>query len=158
MTITLNVIPATMPMNVMSGAPTLVPIPTGSVSGCGAQGSSGQGPPPGTINGCVTAVSRISPLGTVASLAPTRGTLTNSGNTLLYTPSSPAFSGTDKFTVFVEGVNTDGQMALSTDEVLVTVTVSPNLAYVPTLGTVGMIILAIGLSLLGMKQIRRHAA
>lgn len=157
MTITLNVIPATMSLTV-NGAATPVPVPAGSVTGCGAQGSAGAGPPPGAIPGCTTAVSNLSPPFSSASVAPGHGTLTRTGSTgLTYTPNAN-FQGTDTFTMFVLGVNTDGQRALSSNEVLVTVTATlPSATGVPTLRTIGMLILAGGLLFFGTRQLRRVA-
>ncbi len=123
--ITLNVLPATTTWTAFSSeGPQTVPVPAGSITGCGPQGSPGQGPPPGTVNGCTTAVSNLPPLGApLASVAPAHGTLSRTGPTgLQYTP-TPGYVGPDTFTYYVLGVNTDGQRALSSGQVTMNVTV-----------------------------------
>jgi hypothetical protein len=128
--ITLNVISADTSMNVAEDTPTLVPIPAGSVTGCGPQGNPGQGPSSTVVSGCITGVGGGA-FGLLASdLEPTNGTLSISGNTLLYTPDA-GFTGTDSFDYHVYGVNTDGNKALDSGDVLMSVTIGAQAANVP---------------------------
>jgi hypothetical protein len=124
LTVTLNVLPSTTTL-VVPGVATLVPLPAGSISGCGAQGNSGIGPPAGAISGCTTA------LGLGAFRFPTtattsHGSVSNSGNALRYTPTA-GYTGPDAFTYQVFGVNTDGTTNLNSGNVTVQVTVDPPL-------------------------------
>jgi hypothetical protein len=152
--IILNVIPSTATLSVAPATPTLVPIPTGTTTGCqpsSGQGNSGAGPPPGAISGCVTKVIRSITGGT----NPGHGTLSTSGNTLLYTPNG-GFAGSDTFSYEARGINTDGPQALSSGNVLVTVTAPAT--GVPTVGTTGLIILAGLLVVFGLGTLARGAA
>lgn len=151
-TVTLNVIPATTTLQVAGATP--VPVPAGSVTGCGAQGNPGQGPPAGAIPGCITAAIR-GPFGGPPTVAPSHGTLSVSGNTVLYTPAA-GYSGPDTFTYEAAGINTDGSEALESGDITVTVTVT-NLG-VPTLGTTGLLLLTGLLGLFGFLILARRTA
>ena len=106
--IQLNVLPATATMSALTDSgPIEVPVPAGSITGCGAQGNPGLGPPAGTINGCVTRVSDVPPQGTPLSTQPTHGTLTRGGPTgLQYTP-TPGYIGPDSFSYYALGACAD---------------------------------------------------
>jgi hypothetical protein len=152
MAITLNVIPGAISLAVPVGTATQVPMPASAVTGCGAPGNPGKGPAPGDIPGCITAII----VGFVSGVVPpSHGTLTVSGSTLLYTPTG-SYTGNDTFTYQARGVNTDGQQALSSGNVTVTVTVAP--PSVPTLGVWGMALLIVSLMLLGTKALNRRTA
>jgi hypothetical protein len=142
--IILNVLPATATLSVLPNTPTMVPIPAGSVTGCGAQGNSGVGPASSVVSGCVTGIG-LGPGRFPASIATAHGTVTNSGsNGLLYTPNS-GYVGSDTFTMQVFGVNTDGNFALNSGNVTVNVTVGT----VPTTPAPPSLILT-GIALLPM--------
>jgi hypothetical protein len=111
--ITLNVIPSTTTLAV-PGVATLVPVPAGSIGGCTVGGNSSLGPAPGAQYGCITGVKR-------GGTAPGHGTLSTSGNTILYTPAA-GYSGPDTFSYQAEGVNADGSTALNSGNVTVQVT------------------------------------
>ncbi len=114
-TVTLNVIPATTTLTVL-GVATAVPAPAGSVTGCGAQGNAGQGPPVGAVPGCVTGVVR-------GTTGPSHGTVSVAGAGLLrYTPTA-GYTGSDTFQYQAVGINTDGTYALNSGNVTVSVTV-----------------------------------
>jgi len=112
LTVTLNVLPASVALVALG--PTLVAVPAGSISSCSAPGNASEGPAAGAVVGCVTGIVR-------GSVAPSHGTLTTSGNTLLYTPAT-AYNGTDTFTYQAVGVNTDGSNALNSGDITVNVT------------------------------------
>lgn len=112
----LNVIPATASFSTPINTPLTLPIPSGSISGCSAVGNSGNGPAVGAVYGCTTAV--IHGAGT----NPAHGTLSVSGNTIVYTPTG-VFNGIDTFTYQVQGVNDDGNTSLNSGNVTAQVTV-----------------------------------
>jgi len=112
-TVTLNVLPATVTM--VAQGPTQVAVPAGSISSCSAVGNAGLGPVAGAVYGCVTGVVR-------GSISPAHGTLSTSGNTLLYTPTA-GYYGPDTFTYQAVGVNNDGNTALNSGDITVNVTV-----------------------------------
>jgi uncharacterized protein with beta-barrel porin domain len=119
--ITLNVIPGNVTLLDTPNNAILIPVPAGSITGCGTQaseGNAGQGPPASAVAGCVTSIAR----GSGGTVAPSHGTLTTSGNTLLYTPTA-GFAGIDTFTYQALGPNTDGSTALSSGNVTVTMDV-----------------------------------
>ena len=123
LSMTLNVLPATM--TIAAGNPGVgipIPVPTTPVSGCptNVAGQSGTGPSPSEIVGCTTGVIQGSS-SQPGFKAPTQGTLSTSGNTLLYTPNKTSI-GTDTFTIQVQGVNTDGLTSLNSGLITVTVT------------------------------------
>jgi hypothetical protein len=149
-TVTLNVIPATTTLAVQ-GAATLVPVPAGSITGCGAQGNPGQGPSASAVSGCITRIQH-------GGVAPSHGTLAVSGTTIRYTPTA-GYTGTDTFSYQALGVNTDGADALNSGNVTVQVTVSAapsTTASVPALGTWGMALLCVLLVLAGTKALARR--
>lgn len=150
MTITLNVIPATTTLSV-PGGPTLVPVPAGSVASCSAVGNSGMGPAAGAVYGCVTQV--VKALLVSETIAPAHGTLTTSGNTLLYTPAN-GYIGTDTFTYQALGVNNDGTTALDSGDVTVTVTVTATPPGTPVPPTVFLVLVA--LATLAIFEARRR--
>jgi len=115
-TVTLNVLPATTTMTAYAGQAILVPVPAGSISNCVSAGSSGLGPKPSDILGCVK--------GIWSSGSPNHGSLVASGNTLKYTPTA-GYSGSDTFTYQAYGINTDGNFALNSGNITVQVTVLP---------------------------------
>jgi large repetitive protein len=119
--IILNVLPATVTLSVVPNTPTMVPIPAGAVTGCGAQGNPGVGPASSVVSGCTTAIG-LGPFLSPPSITTAHGTVTTSGNALLYTP-NPGYVGPDTFTMQVFGVNTDGNTALNSGNVTVNVTV-----------------------------------
>jgi hypothetical protein len=116
LTITLNVIPATVSLQATSGVGSLIPIPAGSVSSCSVVGNPGIGPVAGVVYGCVVGVVK-------GSVSPSHGTLITSGKTIQYTPTA-GYSGTDTFTYEAYGVDDDGTSALRSGEVTVNVTVT----------------------------------
>ncbi|HMK81339.1 MAG TPA: Ig-like domain-containing protein, partial [Xanthobacteraceae bacterium] len=124
-TITLNVLPATVTLQALKNTPMLLPIPAGSVSGCGAQGNPGVGPASSVISGCVTAIG-LGPFGIPGSENSAHGSLAVSGNTIRYTPNA-GFFGIDTFTYDAFGKNTDGNTALDSGAVSVTMTVMTNI-------------------------------
>jgi Bacterial Ig domain/IPTL-CTERM motif len=149
--ITLNVIPATTTLSVVEGTATLVPVPAGSITGCGAQGNPGAGPPPGAVPGCITRI-------VLGGVSPSHGTISTSGNTLQYTPAA-AYTGPDTFTYQALGINTDGPNALNSGNVTVNVTVNaPAVTSVPTLGEWGMFLLFGLLMLYGARAAVRRPA
>ncbi|WP_426412209.1 Ig-like domain-containing protein [Bradyrhizobium ganzhouense] len=106
--IQLNVLNATSSLTALKNTAIAVPVPVGSISGCGNLGSPGSGPPAGAVTGCTTAVSDLPPLGIPLSQQPSHGTLTRTGTTgLTYTPTA-GYYGTDTFSYYALGVNTDG--------------------------------------------------
>jgi len=141
--ITLNVIPSTATLNVPFGVPTAVLVPAGSVTGCTAPGNPGLGPTPSAVVGCVTAITKC--LFCTETIAPSHGTLTTSGNSLLYTP-NVGYSGPDTFTYQAEGVNTDGNTALDSSNVTVTVTVPVSTTPVPS----SLLLMLAGLAITGL--------
>jgi hypothetical protein len=150
LTVTLNVIPATTTLAV-TGVATLVPVPAGSITGCGAQGNPGQGPPASAVPGCITRIQQ-------GGAGPSHGTLTVSGTTIRYTPTA-GYTGPDTFSYQALGVNTDGLTALDSGNVTVQVTVSAApvaTASVPALGTWGMALLCVLLVLAGTKALARR--
>ena len=149
MTITLNVIPATVNLSVPVSSAPLVPVPTGSVSGCSAPGNSGQGPTAAAVYGCITRIK-------AGAVGPTHGTLVANGNTLLYTP-APGYLGADTFSYQAQGVNNDGSNALNSGEV--TVQVSVSIVATPLPSTVSLSLMGLtGLGLFTMWRRRRTAA
>jgi hypothetical protein len=112
----LNVIPATSSFTTPANTAFNIPIPAGSISGCSAVGNGGNGPVVGAVYGCTTAV--IHGAGT----NPSHGTLSVSGSTIVYTPTS-GFAGVDAFTYQVQGVNDDGNTALNSGNVTAQITV-----------------------------------
>jgi hypothetical protein len=152
LTITLNVIPSSTTLAVAS-TPTLIPAPAGAVSGCSPVGNGQNGPLPGAIYGCITDVQ-------AGSVSPTHGTLTVSGNTLTYTPTS-GYTGPDTFTYRAQGVDNNGTTRLNSGDVTVHVTVSaggtPGAVGTPALGTWMMLLLCGGMLLLGIRAAARHA-
>jgi hypothetical protein len=110
LTITLNVIPATTSFTVAANIAVPIPVPAGSVSGCSAAGNPGKGPVAGAVYGCTTAIAPAS--------SPAHGTLTASGNGILYTPTA-GYVGTDTFTYEAFGVNNDGSTSLDSGPVTV---------------------------------------
>ncbi len=144
LTITLNVIPATTTLSMFFDTPTLVPVPAGSVSGCSAAGNEGTGPVAGAVYGCITAVTKGS--------NPAHGTLTTSGNTILYNPTA-GYSGTDTFTYEAMGVNNDGSQSLESGPVTVTVTVQAP-GGTPAPPTVLLVLVA--LASLAIFEVRRR--
>jgi hypothetical protein len=142
--ITLNVIPATTALTV-AGVATLVPVPAGSLSGCSLGGNSGVGPAAGTQWGCITGIVKT-------GAAPSHGTLSTSGNTILYTP-TPGYLGPDSFSYQALGTNVDGPSSLNSGTVTVQVTVAQQ---VPALGAWGMAILCVLLVLFGAKTLVRR--
>jgi len=132
--ITLNVLPASTTL-VVPGAATLVPVPAGSLTGCTVGGNSGIGPTASAVYGCVNGI-------IAGSVTPSHGTLTTSGHTLKYTPTS-GFSGTDTFTYEAYGVNTDGSNALESGEITVQVTVTPPVSTTPAPPTGTLVFLGI---------------
>jgi hypothetical protein len=153
--ITLNVLPATATLSVLPNTPTMVPIPAGSVTGCGAQGNSSQGPPNSAVPGCTTAIG-LGPFRFPTSITTAHGTVTNSGsNGLLYTPNT-GYVGPDTFTMQVFGVNTDGNTALNSGNVTVNVTVGtvPTTPAPPSLILTGIALLP----MLGWMLWRRRQA
>lgn len=150
-TVTLNVLPSTMMFTSSGTTPILIPIPAGSVSGCTnpPAGNSGTGPTATDVLGCTTAVIRG-----FGGVSPSNGTLTASGNALLYTPGG-SFTGTDTFTVQVQGINTDGTRALNSGNVTVTIAPPPT---VPALQTWGMALLAGLLLFFGYQAASRRTA
>jgi hypothetical protein len=148
--VTLNVIPATTTL-MANGAAVTIPVPAGAISGCSPVGNAGQGPVAGAVYGCITGI-------TNGLVAPAHGTLTRSGNTLLYTPTA-GYSGPDTFTYEALGVNNDGSNALNSGEVTVQVTVTapPSTLNTPTLTGWGMLFLSAGLLLFGMRATLRQA-
>jgi hypothetical protein len=152
LTITLNVISAGPTLT--AGGPTLVPVPTGSVTGCSPVGNSQNGPLPGAIFGCVTGIE-------AGSVSPSHGTLLVSGNTLQYTP-TPGYNGPDTFSYRAQGVDNNGTKRLNSGETVVQATVTsgtgPTTAVgTPALGTWMMLVLCAGMLLLGVKAAARHA-
>jgi hypothetical protein len=144
--ITLNVIPATTTLSV-PGAPTLVPVPAGSISGCTAGGNAGQGPPAGAVLGCITRIQ-------AGLVHPSHGTLAASGNTIRFTPAA-GYTGPDTFSYEALGVNTDGATALNSGEVTVNVTIpiaAPPATPVPS----SAILMLVGLAAFGMWEARRR--
>jgi hypothetical protein len=119
--ITLNVLPASVLL--AAAGPTLVAVPAGSVSSCTAAGNPNLGPVAGAVVGCVTGI-------TSGSVSPGHGTLTPSGNTLRYTPATGYF-GTDTFTYQAYGVNTDGNDALNSGDITVSVTNTLDFTFAP---------------------------
>jgi uncharacterized protein with beta-barrel porin domain len=113
----LNIIPGVVTLTDTPNNAILIPVPAGSVTGCGAQGSAGQGPPASAVSGCINQIAKGS-----GNINPTHGTLVTSGNTLRYTPTI-GFVGIDTFTYQAEGVNTDGTTALNSGNVTVTMDV-----------------------------------
>lgn len=144
-TITLNVIPATATMGVGPATPTLVPVPAGSVSGCSSPGSA-LGPAPGAVYGCVTSIRQAT--------APAHGTLTTSGNALLYTATA-GFTGTDTFTYEAYGVNNDGPSTLQSGPVTVTVTVIPSGTPLPPTWSLLLLGIACLVTFESLRRIRR---
>ncbi len=144
LTITLNVIPAATTLN--AGGATLVPVPAGSISGCSAPGNSGLGPVAGAVYGCTTGVTKASD--------PSHGTLSTTGNSITYTPTG-GYNGTDTFTYYAMGVNNDGNSALNSGAVTVTVT---DTAAVPALSWWGLLILTGALLLFGLRAMARRMA
>jgi len=140
--ITLNVIPSTTTLNVPYGVTTAVPVPAGSVTGCGAQGNAGLGPPAGTITGCVTGIVKSFAIETIV---PSHGTLTVSGNTLQYAPNA-GYSGPDTFTYQAVGINTDGPNSLDSGDVTVAVTVPVSTTPVPS----SILLMFVGLAVTGL--------
>jgi autotransporter-associated beta strand protein len=117
--VTLNVISASVALQDVKNTAVLIPVPAGSISGCTAPGNPALGPAPGAIFGCITAIGN-------GSVGPAHGTLSASGNTLRYTPTS-GFFGTDTFTYRALGVNNDGQTSLNSGDVTVTMLVTTNI-------------------------------
>jgi hypothetical protein len=140
--ITLNVIPSTTTLNVPFGVPTSVPVPAGSVTGCTAPGNASQGPTSSAVVGCVTGIVKSF---TTETIAPSHGTLTTSGNALLYTP-NVGYSGPDTFTYQAVGTNTDGSNALDSGDVTVTVTVPVSTTPVPS----SLLLMLAGLAMTGL--------
>lgn len=142
LTVTLVVIPATTQLGVGIGAsPTLVPVPAGYITGCGAQGNAGAGPPPAAVSGCITGIVR-------GTQAPSHGSLSISGNSLLYTPNG-TYAGSDTFTYQAVGINTDGSNALNSGNV--TVQVGPNGA-APSATPAPPTVVLLGIGLLGLAS------
>jgi hypothetical protein len=132
--ITLNVLPASTTL-MAPGVATLVPVPVGSLTGCTVGGNAGIGPTASAVYGCVN--------GIIAGLtSPVHGTVTTSGNTLKYTPTS-GFTGTDTFTYEAYGVNADGSNALESGEITVQVTVTAPVSSTPAPPTVNLVFLGI---------------
>jgi hypothetical protein len=152
LTITLNVIPSSTTLAVAS-TPTSMTAPAGSVIGCSAVGSAQNGPLPGAVYGCITAIQ-------AGSVAPTHGSLTISGTSLTYTPTS-GYTGPDTFTYRAQGVDNNGSTRLNSGDVTVHVTVSAGgttgAVATPALGTWMMMLLCVGMLLLGVKAAARHA-
>jgi len=147
LTITLNVIPATTYLNV-SGA-TTVPVPAGSITGCSAPGAGLSGAAAGTTYGCIAG---IIPDG----LAPSHGTITQVGNTIVYTPNG-TFTGTDTFKYYALGVDNLSVTGLNSGAVTVVIPVPPPApTAVPTLGVWGLLILTGALLLFGMRGVTRR--
>lgn len=121
LTVTLNVLPSATTMQA-DGVPTLVPLPAGAITGCTGLGNPGAGPPPGAVTGCVTSTSDLPPNGTPLSSQPSHGTLARTTQGLVYTPNA-GYAGNDSFTYYALGANTDGSTALSSGQILETVTV-----------------------------------
>jgi uncharacterized protein with beta-barrel porin domain len=117
--VTLNVIPGAITLLNTPNTAFLLPIPAGSITGCGAQGNAGQGPPASAVSGCINQIVKGFGVGVIS---PSHGTLTTSGNTLRYTPTA-GFVGIDTFTYEATGINTDGQHALNSGDVTVTMQV-----------------------------------
>ncbi|HEX7919699.1 MAG TPA: autotransporter domain-containing protein [Bradyrhizobium sp.] len=115
--VSLNVIPGAVTVLDTPNSAIVLAVPAGSITGCGAQGNPGQGPPASAVSGCINQI--IKGFGNVN---PSHGTLTTSGNSLLYTPTL-GFVGIDTFTYQATGVNTDGQHALNSGNVTVTMDV-----------------------------------
>lgn len=141
--IILNVLPATVTLSVFPNTATMVPIPAGSVTGCGAQGNGFQGPPNSAVSGCTTGLG-LGPFRSPTHITTAHGTVANSGNGLLYTPNT-GYVGPDTFTMQVFGVNTDGNFSLNSGNVTVNVTVGT----VPTTPAPPSLILT-GIALLPM--------
>ena len=148
LTITLNVIPATTTLT-PGGAAITLPVPAGSVTGCTAPGNSGQGPAPGAVVGCVTGI-------IAGTTAPAHGTLTTSGNTLIYHP-APGYIGVDSFNYQAVGLNTDGTNALNSGNVTVTVNETVAVAPLPTTLTLPLIGLACIVAFESFRRYRRAA-
>jgi hypothetical protein len=147
-TVSLNVLPATVSITLSGTSPQALTIPAGSVSGCSAVGNAGNGPAPGAVYGCTTALIQGG-----GGVNPSHGTLTPSGNTLVYTPNG-SFIGFDTFTVQVQGVNDDGTTALNSGNVTVTV----GAVSIPAVGTFGMLLLFSFLLIFGARLAKRHSA
>ena len=126
--IELNVLSSTATMTGLKNTSVAVPLPLSSIAGpCTNLGNPSQGPPAGAVTGCVTAVSNLPPQGTPLSVSPLHGTLTRTGATgLTYTPTAGYF-GSDTFTFYALGANTDGLRALSSGQIAETVTVMTNI-------------------------------
>jgi hypothetical protein len=146
-TITLNVIPASTTLTT-SGAAMPVPVPAGSVAGCSAAGNAGIGPAPGAVYGCVTGITKTA--------NPSHGTLTGSGNSLLYTP-TPGYYGPDSFSYDAVGVNNDGPSSLDSGPVTVAVTVNAPTAGTPLPPTWSLLLLGIAclVTFESLRRIRR---
>jgi hypothetical protein len=144
LTVTLNVLPATMTLFAPANVTSLVPVPMGAVTGCSPVGNPGQGPLPGVVYGCVTAVVR-------GAVAPSNGTLVRSGNTLAYTPNGQTFVR-DTFSIQVLGVNNDGSTALNSGEITVTTTNVPP----PTPAPSTVILVFLGLAAVGAVHAMRN--
>jgi hypothetical protein len=127
--ITLNVLSATTILQV-AGAAKLVPIPAGSITGCGAQGNSSQGPPASAVGGCTTAVG-LGPNRSPSTATTSHGSVSNSGTTVRYTPTA-GYTGADTFTYQVFGVNTDGVNSLNSGNATMQVTVNAPLVITHT--------------------------
>ena len=154
--IRLNVLPATTTMNALTDSgPVDVPVPEGSITGCGPQGNASAGPPAGTVNGCTSRVSDFPPQGTPLSTQPIHGTLTRGGPTgLQYTP-TPGYIGPDSFTYFALGVNTDTTNpafpSLASGQIAMTVNVT---LPVPTLSPWAIVLMMAGLLAAGLRMLR----
>jgi Big-like domain-containing protein len=154
LTITLNVIPSSVTLAVPS-TPTLITLPASAVSGCSPVGDGQNGPLPGAIYGCITAIQ-------AGSVSPAHGTLVVSATSIQYTPTS-GYTGPDTFTYRAEGVDNNGTVRLNSGDVTVHVTVSAaggstGAVATPALGTWMMLLLCAGMLLLGVKAAARRAA
>jgi hypothetical protein len=146
--VTLNVIPATATLNATAGVGVLVPVPAGSISNCSApQPAPDQGPAAAAVLGCIGGIS-------AGTVAPSHGSLVVSGNTLRYTALA-SYSGTDTFSYRAQAADNYSATGSATGNVTVTVTVAPS-PTIPTLGTWGMIILALAIGGCGLLALRRR--
>ncbi len=137
LSVTLNVIPATTTL-IVAGAPTPVPVPVGSISGCSAPGNGAAGPTAAAIYGCIIGI-------IPGSVSPSHGALSSpTATTLRYTPAN-GYTGSDTFTYQAVGVNNDGNTALNSGDVTVQVTVTSAPATTPAPPTVILSILGLGL-------------